>query len=643
MKTLIVDRVKVFQQLIASELNDSEIEHVFAATGSDSLATLKTEAFDCVCLALYLDDMDGIELCKKIREIPQYRYTPVVLLTSEHSLDITKRAIQSGITDIFSKNKIHELVTFIERFTRVNKPLNGRVLYIEDQRSQRELVTKMFMQRKLVVDAFDNAEDAWKAFLKNHYHLVVTDIVLAGAVSGVLLINKIRRLEGSKGDIPILAITAFDDNSRRISLYHMGITDYVTKPIIEEELVARVGNLIKNQIALEREIHFREKLSSEESLRRSMKMEAMGKLTGGIAHDYNNMLSIIMGYSDLLKRQLNGQQSELIEYVDAIEKASKNGVSLTNKLLAFTKKKASDTVVTDINRVISETEPMLEKLLTAGIKIVMNLADDLWHVCIDVNDLENALMNLAINSKHAMGEKGKLSIISKNASVEKDVADKLGVLAGDYVRLIVSDTGAGMDKETQIKIFDPFFSTKGDAGTGLGLSQVYGFVQRSKGVINVESSPGKGTVFNLYFPRDHRECSGATEKVLKIGVDNYDAKKGYSILIVDDEESLADLNAEILESAGYKTAVVHDADQALHECKQQGFDLMITDIIMPGLNGYELSEQINAIYPDMKIVVTSGYDEHVQPDKNKSKVYSRHLEKPVSRARLLEVIKEVLD
>lgn len=263
MKTLIIDRVTLFQKMIATILSDTDIEHVFSSTGKEALETLDSDKFDCICLALYLDDIDGFELTQKIRKLDQYRHTPIVLLTSKNSGDVIKQALASGITDIFSKDNVHELVNFIARFTEVDKPITGKVLYIEDQKSQRDFITAIFKERNLEVDAFDNAEDALQAFLKNHYHLVVTDIVLAGEVSGVLLINKIRRLDGPKGDTPILTITAFDDNSRRISLYHMGITDYVTKPVIKEELLARVRNLIKNQKALEREIDFREHIIQE--------------------------------------------------------------------------------------------------------------------------------------------------------------------------------------------------------------------------------------------------------------------------------------------------------------------------------------------------------------------------------------------
>ncbi len=639
MKTLIIDRVKVFQQLIAGILDDSAIEHVFAATGQEALTLMGKDGFDCICLALYLDDMDGYELCKKIRKIPLYRHTPVVLLTSENSIEVMKKAISVGITDIFSKNKVHELVNFIERFTQVNKPLSGKVLYIEDQKSQRELVTAMFKSRNLEVDAFDNAEDAWKSFLKNRYHLVVTDIVLAGAVSGVLLINRIRRLDGSKGDTPILAITAFDDSSRRISLYHMGITDYVTKPIIEDELVARVRNLITNQKALEREIHFRERMNSEEAVRRSLKMEAMGKLTGGIAHDYNNMLGVIIGYTDLLARKL-GDQPTLQRYVDQIARASKNGAKLTSKLLSFTKKESAEAEILNINQLVTDTEPMLEKLLTAGIRLVLNLDEKLGNVLVDSSDLENALLNMAINAKYAMVDKGALTIITMNKKLSPEIADSLGLVAGDYVRLSIIDTGTGMDKETQAKVFDPFYSTKGNAGTGLGLSQVYGFTQRSHGAVSVESKPGKGTLFNLYFPRIDDEITNKGKE--KVDDASLTVNKEYSVLVVDDEEALAELNVEILNGAGYRAEVACDAAEALKKLKQQTYDVVITDVIMPGMNGYGLAEKIKKHYPAVKIVVTSGYDEHVTHNGDKASLYQQRLEKPVTRIRLLECMKEVL-
>ena len=625
--------------MIAAILSGTDIEHVFSSTGKETLEMLENDKFDCICLSLYLDDMDGFELTQKIRKLDQYRHTPIVLLTSKNSKDIIKQAITSGITDIFSKDNVHEIANFIARFTEVDKPIMGKVLYIEDQKSQRDFVTTIFKERNLEVDAFDNAEDALQAFLKNRYHLVVTDIVLAGEVSGVLLINKIRRLDGPKGDTPILAITAFDDNSRRISLYHMGITDYVTKPVIKEELLARVRNLIKNQKALEREIDFREHLNSEEVVRRGLKLEALGKLTGGIAHDYNNMLGIITGYADLLKGKLVDQPEEL-SYVEQIVKAGANGIKLTRKLLSFTRKDDASAEIVNINKLITEALPMLEKLLSAGVRLKMELDEYLWDVNIDTGDFENSLLNICINAKHAMGEKGLLTIITTNNKLGASAAEKVGLSAGEYVRLSVMDSGSGMDRGTVTKIFDPFFSTKGEAGTGLGLSQVYGFMQRVNGAVKVESKLGKGTLFNFYFPRKEQDSESKKESESK-NDDSLDVNPG-NILVVDDEVALAELTAEILINAGHKVDIVHNASSALDAIKSKKFDVMISDVIMPGLNGFELAKRVRRDHPEIKIIIVSGYNDRLNSTETNKQHYDLSLEKPVTSAQLLESVNSVL-
>jgi len=639
LKALIVDRVTVFKEIIAEVMDDSAIEHVFATTGEEALSLLQKDKFDCICFSLYMDDMDGFKLSHEIRKNLNYRHTPIVLLTSKNNHEIIKQAVDSGITDIFSKEKVHELVNFIERFNQVNEPISGKILYIEDQQSQREFVTKILCARQLEVDSFDNAEDAWQAFLKNHYHLVVTDIVLEGAISGVLLINKIRRLDDAKGDIPILAITGFDDPSRRISLYHMGITDYVTKPIIEEELIARIRNLIRNQKSLEQEIQFREHLNSEEALRRSMKLEAMGKLTGGIAHDYNNMLGVINGYTEFLKEKL-GEDPKLQSYVSHIEKACQNGIKLTRKLLSFTRKDTSAAEIADINSLISESEPILEKLLTTSVHMVLNLEKNLWHANIDTNDFENALINICINAKHAMGDKGTLTITTQNETFDVSQAETIALPAGEFIHLSIQDTGDGIDEDTLVKIFDPFFSTKGEGGTGLGLSQVYGFVQRANGAITVESNTKDGTIFHLYFPR--QEKSSKPRTVTESENATLPSGSGFSVLIVDDDLLLADLMSEILMAASYDVDIANNATEALTLLKQKQFSLVVSDVIMPDTNGYELAEKIKAAYPDIKIILVSGYHEKEAITDNMLKCIDLSLEKPVPGLKLIESVGSLL-
>lgn len=639
MKVLIVDRVKVFQQIIAGVLLDSGIDNAFTSSGEEALQLLNSDTFQCICISYHLDDMDGVALCHQIRKIKSYRHTPIVLLTTENSPEIYRQAINAGITDIFLKEKIHELVNFIERFTQVNKPIEGRILYVEDQRSQRDYVSALFRERQLEVNAFDNAEDAWQAFLENEYNLVLTDIVLEGPVSGILLINKIRRLEGHKGETPILAITAFDDTSRRISLYHMGITDYITKPIMEEELIARVRNLISNQQVLNKEVQFREQLNSEEAIRHSQKMEALGKLTGGITHDYNNMLGIISGYTELLMGKLSDQPA-LLEHLQQIEKAGESAITLTRKLLAFTRKEHLAAESISLNGLVNSMLPMLKKTLTVSIELSTLLDDKLWLFCADKNDLENALLNMCINAKHAMNDSGKLTIVTTNRQLDLASSEKIALPPGEYVLLSIRDTGTGMDEETQKSVFDPFFSTKGDQGTGLGLSQVYGLVNRSHGTVTVKSEVGQGTIFNLYFPRQDTPIEPPDiQQVDSSGSSSPHSE--LSILVVDDEPALCALMEIHLASVGYTVHVASDAHQAIERLSNERVDIMITDVIMPGENGYELAEKVSHLYPEIKIILATGYDDDITNDEAPSNNYHYRLQKPIDRESLLTAAQQV--
>ena len=638
MKTLIVDRVKLFRDIIVEVLRDSGVEHVFANNGKEALAAMRGEHFDCICSSLVLDDMDGIELCRKLRDIDEFRYTPFVLLTTESSAELIRRASSSGVTDVFLKDKINELVNFIKRFSNVNKPISGQVLYIEDQKSQRDLVVSMFQRRGIEVDAFNSAEEAWLAFLQKRYHLVVTDIVLEGAVSGVNLINKIRRLDGIKGEIPILAVTAFDNTSRRISLFHMGVTDYVTKPIIQEELLARVNNLITNQKALEREKEFREHMSSEEVLRRSLKMEALGKLTGGIAHDFNNVLGVVTGYAKLLERELE-QSPELLEGARQIFAAGRRGQALTRKLMGFTRKQPAQQQVVDVNDLMAGLQDVLEKSLTATVSLKMTLGEGELLSVMDPNDFHDAILNLCINAKHAMHDQGELLITTKRLNMKLADSEALGLTPGEYVLLSVCDTGAGMDAETKTRIFDPFFTTKGEGGTGLGLSQVYGFVERSGGSIDVATKPGDGSCFNLYFPWSDELVGAAEDNRQEVEVVSGEGK---TVLVVDDEEALCQVTRAFLEHAGYSVLVALSVKEALEVLSEQHVDLLITDIIMPRTNGYVLLKEVQQNYPEIKLMISSGYDEVTDEQASGEFDAIVRLQKPVDMAELIGKVQELL-
>ena len=378
----------------------------------------------------------------------------------------------------------------------------------------------------------------------------------------------------------------------------------------------------------------------EEQLRRSLKMDALGKLTGGIAHDYNNMLGIVLGYAELLQNAL-ADQPKLLGYSEQISQAGERGTSLTKKLLAFSKQQMIEAVELDVNALLMDQRSLLEKVVTARIAVNMDLPEKLWPIWVDKGDFEDVLMNLCINAMHAMdvGD-GVLSIGTSNQSLSSLDAESLGITTGDYVRLCISDTGKGMNKATVEKIFDPFFTTKGEQGTGLGLSQAYGFIERSKGGVRVYSEPDIGTRFSLYFPRHSGEASvskasSAVDMALLGGEE--------SILVVDDEPSLLALAREALSQQGYKVLCGANGEEALSLLRNNAVDLVISDVIMPGINGYELAEKIRFEFPGMKILIVSGFDETSHTDEVDQVLRSKALAKPYSTRDLLERVRQLLN
>lgn len=247
MNVLIADSSKLFQDVIAKAFKRADVFHTAAETGQEALAKLGQTQFDLICITLHLSDIDGIDLARKIRALTGYAYKPIVLLTAKEDWDIHHEALMSGVTEVFQKKDIGQLAHFAARFLHDMRLLQGHVLYVEDSVSQAAVVSQMFRQRGLSLDLATTAEAAWEAFQQHDYDLVVTDILLAGQMSGLALVNHIRRLPDDRGDVPILAITAFDDMARRIQLFHLGVNDYVIKPVVQEELIARVDNLLQNR------------------------------------------------------------------------------------------------------------------------------------------------------------------------------------------------------------------------------------------------------------------------------------------------------------------------------------------------------------------------------------------------------------
>jgi len=385
------------------------------------------------------------------------------------------------------------------------------------------------------------------------------------------------------------------------------------------------------------------KVSMEEQVRRTQKMDALGKLTGGIAHDYNNMLNVILGYTEMLQGKLTDNPT-LLRYTDHIYRSGERGVNLTKKLLSFSRKSATEESPLNLNDFLKAQYDMLQKVLTVQILLRTDLFDDVWLVWLDKNELEDTLLNMCINSMHAMSEEqsdANITIQTCNQTLNQLDVDALGLeKPGDYVQLSLIDNGCGMDRETKEKIFDPFFTSKGDQGTGLGLFQVFNFVKRAEGIIKVYSEVGHGSKFALYFPRHEEGYEVKTQEPL----DNVTSITGSeAILIVDDEPAMCELTSEILTQQGYTTFTAQSGEEALTILKDRPIDLVLSDVIMPDMDGYQLVEAVKKLYPEIKIQLASGFSDVRHQNLVDETIHKNLLNKPFDSKTLLIKIRALLN
>jgi PAS domain S-box-containing protein len=385
-----------------------------------------------------------------------------------------------------------------------------------------------------------------------------------------------------------------------------------------------------------------ERRTLEQQLRQSQKMEAVGRLAGGIAHDFNNLLMVISGYSEFLLDRL-GPDPALRSPAQEIASAAVRATTLTRQLLAFSRKQMLAPKILDLNGVVTENFKMLTRMIGEDIDLMMVPAADLGSVRADAGQIEQVIMNLAVNARDAMPSGGKLTIETSNVSLDDEYARFHAPLkTGSYVMLAISDTGAGMDSETQSHIFEPFFTTKGPKGTGLGLSTVYGIVKQSGGYIWVYSEPGKGTTFKIYLPR----VAEAAETPALVAIPAESTEPGTeTILLVEDEANLRYLARQYLEKQGYRVIEAADGAVAMQiAVAHEGvIHLLLTDVIMPGMNGRELAQRISEIRPNVKILYMSGYTENVIGRNGTLDAGVRLLQKPFSLRDLKSKVREVLD
>lgn len=380
----------------------------------------------------------------------------------------------------------------------------------------------------------------------------------------------------------------------------------------------------------------------EDQFRQAQKMEAVGKLAGGVAHDFNNLLTAINGYSDLTLRKLRAEDP-LRSNIEEIKKSGQRAARLTSQLLAFSRKQVLQPTVLDLNTIISDLSKMLQRLIGEDVQLQASLDPALGRVKADRGQIEQVLLNLAVNARDAMPEGGKLLIETKCVDLDQEYAARhVAITPGPYVLLAVSDTGCGMDEETRGRIFEPFFTTKGvGRGTGLGLSTVYGIIKQSGGSIWVYSEVGIGTTFKIYLPRldeaPDEQAPGAKKADLVQGTE--------TVLLVEDEEMVRNLARQILEACGYRVLDAPHGGAALLRCERHEgqIHLMLSDVVMPEMSGRDLARRLLPLRPEMQVLFMSGYTDHAVMNHGVLDANTHFIQKPFSPDALAHKVREVLD
>jgi two-component system, cell cycle sensor histidine kinase and response regulator CckA len=404
--------------------------------------------------------------------------------------------------------------------------------------------------------------------------------------------------------------------------------------------VKDASGAIVGAAAITRDITDRKAL--EARLRQAQKMESVGRLSGGVAHDFNNLLGVIIGYCGVLEERINGND-ESSKSIQEIKKAGQRAASLTRQLLAFSRQQLLEPKILNLNTVVADISKMLRRLIGEDIDLSTVLEPELGRVKADQGQIEQVIMNLAVNARDAMPQGGKLLIETANVDLDQAYALRHPpTVPGRYVLLAVTDTGVGMDKETQGHIFEPFFTTKEkDKGTGLGLAVVYGVVKQSGGNIWVYSHPGKGTTFKIYLPL----AEEVVEYQEKRPVSRPESLKGSeTILLVEDEEPLRSLTRNLLVQSGYTVLETGDAAQALEIVNRHGgsIHLLLTDVVLPGMSGIVLAEEMHRMYPGMKVLFMSGYTYYAGSSQKELDTDAFLLRKPFAPDELRLKVREVL-
>jgi signal transduction histidine kinase len=515
--------------------------------------------------------------------------------------------------------------------------LKASILIVDDQEANVSLLEQMLGGAGYVsVTSTKDSHAVFELHRQNHYSLILLDLQMPG-LDGFQVMEGLKSIE-TDGYIPVLVVTVQPEHKLRA--LKAGAKDFVSKPFDLAEVLARVHNLIEVRL-LHQQAESRTK-QAEAQFIEVQKKEAIGRLAGGVAHDFNNILGVIMGYSDLMKQEL-GSDNPLSKHLSEIQDAAQRAAWLTRQLLIFSRKQTVQLVVLDLNDAVKELDKMLRRLIEENIKMTVIHGKQIGRVKAHSGYIDQVLVNLVVNSRDAMPDGGTLTIATRNVTLDADCTHTLpGAIPGDYVMLSVSDSGTGMSGEVKAHLFEAFFTTKPEGkGTGLGLATCQTIIQQSGGHIGVYSEPGKGTTIEVYFPRVELPLDVA--RLLPAGPL---ARGTETVLVVEDDSSVRHLVREVLETQGYEVLSSAHGQDALQMVRKHGgspLRLVVTDMIMPLMGGKAMVEWLKTTYPDLKILFVSGYTDDANTHHGVLETGVEFLSKPFTPAALARKVRELLD